>query len=354
MRISVRILAILPVLAGLGAIPACSGGGSGTTTTTGGKPKVAVVTNCVADFWNIAEAGANKAAKEFDVELEFRQPPGDISVSSQKPAIDALSKSGISGIAISVVDPKEQTPDLKLLAKQLTLITMDNDAPESGRVCYIGIDNYEAGKAVGRLIKQAYPNGGTVALFIGSTTSANAKARVGGVVDELAGEKDAKGPKLGKFTYYRGEPITDGSNKNKAQDNAKAVLEDLKDTPNVCLVGLYAYNPGAILEAARAKGLVSKIKIAAFDEDDTTLEGIAKDEILGTVVQDPFNYGYESVKTLAAFARGDKSKIPGPIAYRVVTKDGGETQKINGLDIQNLKAAEFAKQLKDDRESAKK
>ena len=45
----------------------------------------------------------------------------------------------------------------------MPLITMDNDADKTGRLCYIGIDNYEAGKAVGRLVKKALPNGGTVA-----------------------------------------------------------------------------------------------------------------------------------------------------------------------------------------------
>ena len=32
----------------------------------------------------------------------------------------------------------------------------------------------------------------------------------------------------------------------------KAVLEKLRGTPNVCMVGLYAYNPPAILAGARA------------------------------------------------------------------------------------------------------
>ena len=91
------------------------------------------------------------------------------------------------------------------------------------------------------------------------------------------------------------------------------------------IVLIYAYNPKAILEAARSKQMVGKIKIVGFDENDVTLDGINKGEIEGTVVQDPFNYGYESVRLLSILAKGgDKSALPTmPTAYSIVTKDGG-------------------------------
>jgi ribose transport system substrate-binding protein len=201
------------------------------------------------------------------------------------------------------------------------------------------------------------PDGGTLVLFIGGTTSANAKARTGGVLDELAGEKGAKGPQYGKYTLHKNEPITDGGDENKALENARTELDKLKDTPNLGAVGLYAYNPKAILSAAEKIGLLGKIKIVGFDEDDITLKGIETGQIVGTVVQDPFNYGYQSVTILAALAKGDKSKLPKPgemIAYRLVTKDGGPDQTVNGTVVKNLKASDFAKQLKADIESAKK
>ena len=63
----------------------------------------------------------------------------------------------MSGIAVSVIDPKGQTETSPLVAKKVPLITMDNDAPDTGRLCYVGVDNYEAGQAVGRLVKKALP-----------------------------------------------------------------------------------------------------------------------------------------------------------------------------------------------------
>lgn len=351
----VRFAVASSAVAALVGLTACSGGGGKTTSDPSGKPKVAVVTNCIADFWSICEAGAKKAGQEHNADVVFRMPQNN-TVADQMEIVEAELNKGISGIAVSVINPSEQTPALKRIAGKTNLLAMDNDAPDSGRKCYIGVDNYEAGKAVGRLVKKALPDGGTVALFIGSMASANAKYRIAGVLDELAGQKDAPsaaGTKLGKYTL---EDIhTDDTIETKAQENAKDVLEKLKGTPNLCLIGLYAYNPKAILLAARAKGQAGKVTIAGFDEDGTTLEGVAAGEIVGTVVQDPFQYGYKSVEILAALARGDQSKaVDVPIPYRLVTKDGGPDETVNGAKIVNLKVADFKKELEQNLASAKK
>lgn len=355
----VRLFVVALVAAGLAVLPACN--------KKSDKIRIGVVTNCTADFWSICEAGANKAAKEYDVELQFRQPEKAFDASVQMPIVEAWAKQGLNGIAVSVIDPKGQTEDLTRIAKKLPLITMDNDADQTGRLCYIGIDNYEGGKAVGRLVKKALPSGGTVAVFIGSTKSANGKGRTQGVLDELAGQKDAvgedathpskpdlKGKKFGKYFLVDGEAKEDNSPGNAAAV-ASGVLGRVQGLPDLCMVGLYAYNPPAILEVAKAKAMVGKLKIIGFDEDWETLKAIAAGEIEATVVQDPFMYGYKSVAALAAKAKGDDSKlVKDPIPYRIVTKDGGPDENANGLAVKNIKVAEFEAKLRDDLASVKK
>lgn len=341
---SVLVLTLIPFLA---LIPAC--GSSGTSN----RPKIGVVTNVTAEFWSIAEAGARKAGKDFDVEVLFRQPTKG-TVSEQSRILEDFLQLGVAGIAVSVLNPEEQTPDLKRIAGRVPLLAMDNDAEQCGRICYVGTDNYEAGKAVGRLVKKAMPDGGTVALFVGKTGPINARLRVQGVLDELAGIKDATGPQLGKYTYFNGAPYTDDAKPTVAQENAKDVADKLRDTPNVCMIGLWAYNAPAILEALKAKQLVGKVKIVAFDEDKATLAGIAEGSIEGTVVQDPFRFGYQSVEILAAEARGDTSKrIETAIPYRVVTRTGGPTETVNGVVVENLPVDVFRKTLEENLASVK-
>ena len=341
MRPFVRLAAVVALAAAVGVVPAgCNGGGQS------GRVKVAVVTNCTAEFWSVAEAGANKAAKDFDCDVVFRQPANQ-TVADQMTIVNDLVAKGVAGLSVSVINPKEQAAALSGVATKLPLIAMDNDAPGSNRRCYIGVDNYESGKAIGRLVKAAVPAGGPVAIFIGSTASANSTARIGGVVDELAGTKDAgrsPGDKLGQYTLHG--IFTDDAVETVAQDKAKDVLEKLKGTPNVCCVGLYAYNPQAILVAARSKGVLDKIKIVGFDGDPGTLRGIESGGIVGTVVQDPFAYGYKSVEILAATARGDNSKtVDQAIAHQVVTRDGGPTVTSGGIAVKNLKLADYEAKL---------
>jgi ribose transport system substrate-binding protein len=318
--------------AGLALVPACN------RNSGSGKPRVAIVTNNPELFWTICESGATQAGKDFDVEVTFRKPEkGDVPI--QMDILNALVKQGYDGIAVSVIDAQNQTPDLRRIAKQTRLITMDSDAPDCGRICFVGVDNYEAGKSAGRLVKKALPDGGTVAVFVGQMSGDNARQRYQGVIDELAGQKDAKGPTLGKYTLVRGEAITDNSNREQSQQNARQVLEQVGGQPNLCLVGLFAYNPPAILEAAKSKGMAGKVKIVGFDEDEKTLAGIESGEIVGTVVQDPYGYGYKSVEILAAEAKGDQSKRSGTnVPHRVVTADGKPPA---GEQVKALTVAEF-------------
>ena len=126
-------------------------------------------------------------------------------------------------------------------------------------------------------------------------------------------------------------------------------MAQLQGTPNLVFVGLYAYNPAKILEAARAKGMVGTIKIVGFDEDTVTLDGIEKGEIEGSVSQDPYNYGYETVKWLSHVARDkDKKDLPQKAtAHSIITRDGGTPVEHDGLTIRYRKASEYKKLIQD-------
>src|SRR5687767_10268287 len=71
--------------------------------------KVALVTNNAADFWTIARKGCERADGELpDVEVEFKIP-SDGTAAEQRRIVDDLLAKGIAGIAISPVDPANQT-----------------------------------------------------------------------------------------------------------------------------------------------------------------------------------------------------------------------------------------------------
>jgi len=115
-----------------------TGGGA-----SGGKHKLAFVTNNASDFWTIARKGTEKAAKEIpDIDVEFRIT-SDGTAAEQQRVVDDLLAKGVNGIAISPVDPANQSPMLNRAASQALVVTQDSDAPSSNRTCYIGTDNVE-------------------------------------------------------------------------------------------------------------------------------------------------------------------------------------------------------------------
>ncbi len=150
-----------------------------------GKPSFAFVSNGVASFWTIAGVGVYKAGADLGVNTEVLMPAEGIP--DQKRMIEDLITKGIDGIAVSPIDPANQTELLNQAADKTTLITHDSDAPNSKRQVYIGMSNYDAGRLCGKLVKEALPKGGKIMIFIGRLEQDNAKLRRQGVIDEILG-----------------------------------------------------------------------------------------------------------------------------------------------------------------------
>jgi ribose transport system substrate-binding protein len=152
-----------------------------------GDIAIAFVSNNAEDFWTFAEAGAKVAAREEKVKLEFHKPKSG-SVKEQNDIIEDLAGK-VKGIAVSVNEPDSQKDFLNKISDKVNLITVDNDAPGTKRICYIGTNNVEAGRAAGKMVKEAMPSGGAIAIFVGKAEPLNAIERRRGVLDELAGKK---------------------------------------------------------------------------------------------------------------------------------------------------------------------
>jgi ribose transport system substrate-binding protein len=260
------------------------------------KFKLAFVTNNAADFWTIARKGCEAADNELEnVDVEFRIP-SDGTAAEQRRIVDDLMAKGVSGIAISPVDPANQTQMINDLAKQILVITQDSDAPQSDRRCYVGTDNVLAGKQAGSLIIEALPQGGKIMVFVGKSDARNAQERYQGIKEVL--------PSKIEIIDVR----TDDADQVRAKANAADTL--IKYPEVSCLVGLWGYNGPAILNALKDAGKVGQVKIVCFDEQDETLAGVKDGSIYATVVQQPYEFGYQSVYLMAKVLGGDSTVIP--------------------------------------------
>lgn len=319
-KISAALAAAMLILAGCGSgEPAATTSGtsenkpsSETPDMTKPKPngpvtKIAFVTNNVSDYWTAARKGVEKADKELEkYEIEF-QMPSDGSAAEQKRVIDNLLSKGVKGLAVSPVDPKNQTEDLNAVSEKALVFTQDSDAPQSKRACYIGTDNVAAGRMAGEELKKALPDGGKIMVFVGKADAQNAKERYQGVQEALKGTK---------ITII--DIRTDDTDRGRAKQN---VADTIVKYPDIAgLVGLWSYNGPAILNAVKEANKVGKIKIVCFDDEGDTLAGIKDGAISATVVQQPFEFGYKSMMLMAKVLDGDKSGIPANKLIIVPTK----------------------------------
>ena len=303
-------------------------GTAGADSGTVAKHKIAYVTNGIDPFWDLCAAGGRQAEAEFGVECEVHFPPKGLA--DQKSILETLLAKGIKGIAVSPIDADGQTKFLNEVASRTALITHDADAPNSNRQVYVGTDNYKAGRALGQLVKEAIPGGGEVMIFVGRLEQLNARQRRQGVIDELL---DRPHQALGQVKFdevakvFKGDRYTvlDTRTDNFVMDTAKSNAEDAitKHKDLACMVGLFAYNPPRCLAAIREAGKLGQIKVCGFDEDDDLLQAIKDGHAHGTISQQPWKYGYQSVRVLKALLDGDTSVIPAnkfiDVGFKVVT-----------------------------------
>jgi ribose transport system substrate-binding protein len=259
---------------------------------------VAFITNSTSDFWKIARKGCEKADAELpDVTVTFKTTNTG-TIEEQNGLIrQALDRDEADAIAISPVDPTTQKKVINDAAKRALVMTQDSDAPDTDRALYIGADNRAGGRQAGELIKQALPQGGKIMVFVGKREVQNAKERFEGLKESLQGS-----------SVVIIDLMTDDANPSNARDNA---YQTLKKYPDIAgMVGLWSYNGPAIVQALKSEAKLGTVKIVCFDDERETLAAIKAGEIFATVGQQPFNYGYQAVKTAAQILRGDRSAIP--------------------------------------------
>jgi len=256
---------------------------------TPGSYRFAFVTNNSSDFWNIAEKGVRKAEKDLGIKAQVFRPL-KTEVSEQQRFIEDILVQGFDGMAICAINPDAMTPLLDRVAGKMPVVVHDSDAPKSQRKAFVGTNNVEAGRLAGQAaiaaLKQAGTTKGKVAMFVGRIDMQNSIDRKQGI-DET----------LGKQPGIEILPIfLDGADRTKAKKNVEDALARYPDL--VMVVGLWSYNGPAMVDAVRNSTRAKKPLIVAFDEEEETLKAVEDGTIFATIVQKPFEFGYQSMKAL--------------------------------------------------------
>ena len=243
------------------------------------------------DVFQAAQSGAQAAAKELgakygvDIEVEIRTP-NDEDATKQAEAVEALTRRGVDGIAISCSEANTVTPSIdKAVAKGVSVVCFDSDAPNSKRFAYYGTDDKVCGAKTMDELAKAMGGKGTVAILAGNQSAPNLQNRVAGAKDALAKYPNMKLNEPGVF-YHVETP----------EKAAEAVLSAQNANPGI--QGWAFIGGWPLFTTDALKWPAGSIKVASVDSLPAQLGYLRSGHVEVLLGQDCYGWGTKSVEIL--------------------------------------------------------
>lgn len=247
---------------------------------------IEVVINSLGNsFFDDVKTGMLAAEKEYSdygIKLNITELKG-YNVDN---LISALEETpvDVKNIIITPVENNRLTEKINSMVDNgVNVITLSSDISNSSRMTYVGCDYLKSGETAGRLVGLLSGGNAKLCIVTGSSLHNGHRMRVQGVQN---------------ITHeYENISIVDVIENNDDNDRAyiamKEVLQKNEDIDFVCITaGGVSGTLKAIKESKR------KIKVCSFDDTQTTRKAMQNGEILATICQQPFEQGYNAVKSI--------------------------------------------------------
>lgn len=237
-------------------------------------------------FWRTVERGAREVAQNLGMQMEYVGPLR-IDVKEQTRLMEkTIAEKPDAILAQGIRSDQFNALVAKAMRQGIPVITVDTDAPGSERLTYVGTDNLESGKLLGRTLVQAAGTKGHIGVIIGSDTADNQRLRLQGFREVIGQYPDLK--------------IVDVRPSNISRIIAAEQAEEmLLSHPDIdFMVGLSALDGIGIVQAVHSASPQKPVQIFGFDDLEETKQAIKRGEIVATVIQRPYLMGVDSVTLL--------------------------------------------------------
>lgn len=293
-----------------------------------GELKIAVIPKGTTHiYWKSVEAGANKAAQELGVKLTFIGPPREDDRPQQ---IDLVMNQMLQNDAI-VLAPLDSVA-LRSAAKGVAdagkpIVIIDSSLADSDSfiTSYVATDNREGGRIAARRIAEVLGDKGKVTVLRYQQGSASTEQREEGFLEEIK--------KHAGIEVVASEQFS-GATASQAQDVATNLLTRLSSGAGLATDAIFCSNQTntyGMLQALRGKNLAGKVKFVGFDCDAAFIDALKKGEMQGSVLQDPVNMGYLSVKAAVGKIRGETPEKFVDTGATLITADNLGDPKVVAL-----------------------
>jgi len=248
-----------------------------------------IANNLKLNYWKTANEGFVKAAADIGVTAQLRGPD-TFDPRAEQAEFEKAIASKPAGILISVADATLMTATINdAVAAGVPVITMDSDAPGSGRLSFVGTNNLEAGRLGGaRLVFRLNGKGNVV--FFSMPGQPNLDERLKGYRDVFSTHPEIKVVEVFDMK---------GDSRSAFDETQKLLAKKGADKIDA-FVSLESSSGKDVAEAVRRADPGSGDRVViAMDVDDATLKLVNMGEIDSTVSQRPYTMGYVGLKNLA-------------------------------------------------------
>jgi len=239
-------------------------------------------------FFLTVKLGADEAAREFGVEIDWNGPRDETDHSRQIQILDAAVARGVAGIAISATDERAlAAPVERAIAAGIPVAAFDSTVEARGLKAAVATDNRGAGELAARTLAALTGGGGKIAMVMQKPGGNSTGLRERGFEEILSREfPDAT---LVAKRYSMAEAA-----------RAYAAAENIL-TAHPDLAGMFASSEASSLGAIRAivaRGLAGRVKLVTFDTSETHVEALREGTIDTMLVQDARKLGHDAVEAL--------------------------------------------------------
>jgi ribose transport system substrate-binding protein len=247
-------------------------------------------------FWQAVKLGAEKAAKELNVEITFEGPETEAQVDKQIEMLQAALDKKPSALGFAALDSKAAIPLLeKAKSNNIPIIAFDSGVDSDIPLATAATDNIAAAALAADKMAELIGKQGEVAVIVHDQTSRTGIDRRDGFVNRM---KD-KYPDIQIVDIQYG-----GGDHLKSTDLAKAIMQA---HPN--LKGFFGANEGSaigVLNAVTEMKMEGKIVVIGYDSGKQQIAAIRSGKMAGAITQNPIGIGYETVKAAVKAVKGEK------------------------------------------------
>ena len=247
--------------------------------------KFAFIYTAVHYFWDGVGVGATDFAEEMKaqgINIDvYTAAPTNGSAAEQLQIFEDCVSQGYDAIGIAALDPDALKPAIQAaVEKGVTVITFDTDVPDSGRLCFVGSDNYDFGCLMAKTAAEILEGKGTVIIENGIATQLGMVQRLQGVEDTF---KEYPEIEILQVESHLGDTT-------KAMSDVENMVGKYPDFD--MLLYLDAGGENAV-NVFKANNWTTKDHFAVLSDDLIPVIQAVKDgTVNATIVQGQYNWGY--------------------------------------------------------------